>query len=103
RRRHTISYGDWSSDVCSSDLPLTGHDETVTTAVFSPDGHTLATGSSDHTVRLWNVADLANPAPLGQPLTVPTGTGHALAFSPDEIGRASCRERGSVGARRGWS
>src|SRR5207248_3923331 len=21
RRRHTISYGDWSSDVCSSDLP----------------------------------------------------------------------------------
>src|SRR5438094_554481 len=24
RRRHTRSYGDWSSDVCSSDLPLTG-------------------------------------------------------------------------------
>src|SRR5207248_8535617 len=23
RRRHTRSYGDWSSDVCSSDLPLT--------------------------------------------------------------------------------
>src|SRR6266516_5636286 len=22
RRRHTSSYGDWSSDVCSSDLPL---------------------------------------------------------------------------------
>src|SRR5207248_5008633 len=22
RRRHTRSYGDWSSDVCSSDLPL---------------------------------------------------------------------------------
>src|SRR5207248_7677658 len=22
RRRHTISYGDWSSDVCSSDLSL---------------------------------------------------------------------------------
>src|SRR6266516_5707237 len=26
RRRHTISYGDWSSDVCSSDLGATaGH------------------------------------------------------------------------------
>src|SRR5207248_7462410 len=24
RRRHTISYGDWSSDVCSSDLPVRG-------------------------------------------------------------------------------
>src|SRR5438094_10559209 len=25
RRRHTISYGDWSSDVCSSDLLLHQH------------------------------------------------------------------------------
>src|SRR5207248_5782871 len=24
RRRHTRSYGDWSSDVCSSDLPVGG-------------------------------------------------------------------------------
>src|SRR5438094_7506389 len=28
RRRHTRSYGDWSSDVCSSDLWIEGH-ETV--------------------------------------------------------------------------
>src|SRR5437867_8370073 len=27
RRRHTRSYGDWSSDVCSSDLKLTGREE----------------------------------------------------------------------------
>src|SRR5207248_6314519 len=26
-RRHTRSYGDWSSDVCSSDLRPAGHDE----------------------------------------------------------------------------
>src|SRR6266516_4958778 len=26
RRRHTRSYGDWSSDVCSSDLGLAGDD-----------------------------------------------------------------------------
>src|SRR5207248_6701474 len=25
RRRHTRSYGDWSSDVCSSDLPIPLH------------------------------------------------------------------------------
>src|SRR5207248_7573761 len=27
RRRHTRSYGDWSSDVCSSDLARESHDE----------------------------------------------------------------------------
>src|SRR5207248_5831627 len=27
RRRHTSSYGDWSSDVCSSDLPRLGERE----------------------------------------------------------------------------
>src|SRR6266705_5506527 len=28
RRRHTRSYGDWSSDVCSSDLGVTGSGKT---------------------------------------------------------------------------
>ncbi|HET9256664.1 MAG TPA: WD40 repeat domain-containing protein, partial [Pseudonocardiaceae bacterium] len=33
--------------------PLTGHTNYVRSVVFSPDGHTLATGSTDNTVRLW--------------------------------------------------
>ena len=42
---------------------LTGHADTVTSVEFSPDGHTLASGSSDKTVRLWNVS-LPAPASL---------------------------------------
>ncbi|MBV8541955.1 MAG: hypothetical protein JO364_12280 [Pseudonocardiales bacterium] len=35
--------------------PLTGHTGWVPAVAFSPDGHRLATGSADHTVRLWGM------------------------------------------------
>jgi WD40 repeat protein len=50
-------------------LPLTsGPGNTVNAVAFSPDGHTLASGNADGTVRLWNVAHpracpAARPAP----------------------------------------
>jgi WD40 repeat protein len=37
------------------DPTLTGHSSAVYAVAFSPDGHTLASGSFDQTVRLWNV------------------------------------------------
>ncbi|MBI4569830.1 MAG: protein kinase [Planctomycetes bacterium] len=58
---------------------LSGHDDFVRCAAFSPDGATLVTGSSDKTIRVSEV-------PSGRPLR--TLLGHlkgvaALAFAPD--------------------
>jgi len=42
----------------NSDLPntLKGHSSDVNSVVFSPDGKTLASGSDDKTIKLWNLA-----------------------------------------------
>ncbi|MEU1180728.1 trypsin-like peptidase domain-containing protein [Streptomyces sp. NPDC005820] len=57
---------------------LTGHSEVVRSAAFSPDGKTLATGSDDHTVRLWDVASGRTRATLKHRDGVTS-----VAFSPD--------------------
>jgi hypothetical protein len=61
-------------------VELKGHTYYVYSVVFSPDGRTLASGSADNTIRLW---DVSTGKPKGQPLE-----GHAkavlgVAFSPD--------------------
>jgi WD40 repeat protein len=49
---------------------------------FSPDSKTLAVGSADKTVHLWDVANPAHPVLLGPALTGPSGYAWAAAFSP---------------------
>jgi hypothetical protein len=61
---------------------LAGHSGTVNSIAFTPDGHTLATGSADNTAVLWDVTDRA------QPIRLATLNGHSesvgkVAFSAD--------------------
>ena len=59
---------------------LTGHTGNVWSVAFSPDGKTLASGSADGTVRLW---DVATHRQIGAPLTGHTDNVWSVAFSPD--------------------
>jgi COMPASS component SWD3 len=50
--------------------PVGGHKVSIESFAFSPDGKTLASASSDYTLKLWNMATLRNVATLrlGKPV-----------------------------------
>jgi WD40 repeat protein len=60
--------------------PLSAHTEAVTRVTFSPDGNTLASGSGDGTIILW---DVKTHQPIGQRLSGHKGPVLSVAFSPD--------------------
>src|SRR5688500_20197038 len=74
RRRHTRLQGDWSSDVCSSDLER-------------------AAQAAAHGVG--GIQDREEPPRAARALVRPVVGGHA---PQGEIGRASCRERVEIAA-----
>jgi WD40 repeat protein len=75
---------------------LTGHQQAVRSVAFSPNGKLLASGSSDNTIRLWQVHSGRKSTPL---------KGHhsavlSVAFSPDGKTLASGSDDGTL---RLWS
>ena len=80
RRDASISVADEadSSDPFKRLGVLEGHQSDIRILAFSPDGRTLASGSSDMTVRVWDVETLQPKFRIQQEKQV-----WALAFSPD--------------------
>ena len=72
---------------------LEGHENYVTSVAFGPDGHSIASGSKDNTVRLWKLGQ-SNTAPIilhghEKPVT-------SLAFAPNGHTIASGSEDNTV-------
>ncbi|KAJ7097617.1 hypothetical protein C8R44DRAFT_643164 [Mycena epipterygia] len=59
---------------------LEGHTEQVNSVAFSPDGKRIVSGSSDTTLRLW---DVETGEGVGQPLIGHTDFVNSVMFSPD--------------------
>jgi WD40 repeat protein len=73
----------WNVDNPSSPseiASLEGHTDAINAVAFSPDGKTLASGSADQTIILW---DVATGKPIGQPLAGHTDWVRSVVFSPD--------------------
>jgi WD40 repeat protein/tRNA A-37 threonylcarbamoyl transferase component Bud32 len=62
--------------------PLRGHSGVALSAAISPDGRWLATGSSDHTARLWDLT-AANPTATSVVLRGHEGKVDSVLFTPD--------------------
>ncbi len=67
---------------------LRGHADGVSAVAFSPEGRTLASGSDDGTIRLWDVAG--------------TRTIATLSLAPPAVARNVLADRSSATARTKW-
>src|SRR5207248_5828681 len=94
--RHTSSYGDWSSDVCSSDLArFRGHvPQSPYSACygFQPNPHRAR--SFPALTRFLAASSIAIASLAYGPARISVSSGLSREANHSEIGRASCRERG---------
>ncbi|CAL8975133.1 hypothetical protein CELL_01972 [Cellulomonas sp. T2.31MG-18] len=83
----SVTFWDLTAGVPSSPTARLSHLDSqgtyVNSVAFSPDSRTVAAAVLSGRVMLIDVTDLANPAPVGAPLTGPKGYVYSAAFSPD--------------------
>src|SRR5205807_4940436 len=93
-RRHTRLQGDWSSDVCSSDLvALTQNGGSTGAVAATPAPGSGASPNGRHGVtRDQYLNDLANNLGIDR-AKLDAALKQTSLQEVDEIGRASCRER----------
>src|SRR5207248_4894392 len=92
RRRHTRSYGDWSSAVCSSDLSY-GYLRQLSPQVLDAVAFAGGTAATDLLKAVEILRELNASSARKVPATAPTGFVSTKWRGYLEIGRASCRER----------
>ncbi|CAE6455111.1 unnamed protein product, partial [Rhizoctonia solani] len=68
-----------TTDTRPTPLVHKGHTHFVFSVAFAPDGNSLASGSSDDTVRTW---DAYSPSAIGEPLTGHTSSVYSVSYSP---------------------
>ncbi|WP_298800372.1 AAA family ATPase [uncultured Pseudonocardia sp.] len=76
--------------------PLPGSTGAIYDAAYSPDGHTLATATENHTVALWNLTDPTHPRLWSSGLVAGPGWISAAVFSPDGHTLAATGQDGLV-------
>ena len=95
----TLDSGDiniWNVQTGTLEATLKGHTAKVQVIAFSPDGSTLASGSDDHTARLWDVATGQERIAFRETIGI-----SGLAFSPDGSTLITGDRKGTVSLRRG--
>ena len=87
---HRFSILIWEVPQGKSHFTFKGHTDKVNVLAFTPNGHTLASGSEDGTIRLWDASTGT------QILSLPAGKTNALAFSMDGKTLASINSTFSI-------